>query len=230
MYCIHCGVKLADTEKKCPLCNTVVFHPDFPLSSAAPLYPEGKMPVKASGPKALSGIIIIIYLIPLIISFFSDIQNNGKLDWFGYVAGGLIVSYVIFALPLWFRRPKPLIFVPCVFMSVILYLHYINYATCGNWFLSFAFPAVGVLGLIIWSVIALVSRFPHRKLYIFGGMFMAMGAHLFLIEYLMAQTFQLHFIGWSAYPLIVLVLFGSSLIYFALNRTAREIAKRKLFF
>lgn len=29
MYCIKCGVKLADSEKKCPLCNTIVCHPEF---------------------------------------------------------------------------------------------------------------------------------------------------------------------------------------------------------
>ena len=37
MYCIQCGVKLADTEKQCPLCGTVVFHPDLPRPEAEPL-------------------------------------------------------------------------------------------------------------------------------------------------------------------------------------------------
>ena len=30
MYCIKCGVELADSEKSCPLCQTPVFHPQFP--------------------------------------------------------------------------------------------------------------------------------------------------------------------------------------------------------
>ena len=29
MYCIKCGVELADSEKKCPLCGTVVFNPEL---------------------------------------------------------------------------------------------------------------------------------------------------------------------------------------------------------
>ena len=37
MYCIKCGVKLADTEKKCPLCGTVVYHPEFPPQNAKEL-------------------------------------------------------------------------------------------------------------------------------------------------------------------------------------------------
>lgn len=30
MYCINCGVELADSETVCPLCGTRVFHPDMP--------------------------------------------------------------------------------------------------------------------------------------------------------------------------------------------------------
>ena len=44
MYCINCGVKLADTEKKCPLCNTLVFHPYIEQPAVRPLFPEGRMP------------------------------------------------------------------------------------------------------------------------------------------------------------------------------------------
>ena len=31
MYCIKCGVELADSEKVCPLCATRVFHPEMPM-------------------------------------------------------------------------------------------------------------------------------------------------------------------------------------------------------
>ena len=35
MYCIKCGVELADSERVCPLCGTRVFHPDLPHDAAA---------------------------------------------------------------------------------------------------------------------------------------------------------------------------------------------------
>ena len=53
---------------------------------------------------------------------------------------------------------------------------------------------------------------------------------MLLVEFLMGVTFHLRFIGWSIYPLCVLLLFGSLLIYFAINRAARETMERKLFF
>ena len=39
MYCVKCGVELADSEKVCPLCGTRVFHPDLPQAQGEPPYP-----------------------------------------------------------------------------------------------------------------------------------------------------------------------------------------------
>ena len=44
MYCIRCGVKLADTEKVCPLCETVVYHPEIERQDGEPLYPINRYP------------------------------------------------------------------------------------------------------------------------------------------------------------------------------------------
>ena len=35
MYCIKCGVELADSERVCPLCGTRVFHPDLPCAAGS---------------------------------------------------------------------------------------------------------------------------------------------------------------------------------------------------
>ena len=230
MYCIKCGVKLADTEKKCPLCNTVVCHPDFKQTAQRPLYPSGKLPKSNSGSKVLNGAVIILFLIPLLVCFFADLSLDGKIEWFGYVAGALAVFYVSFALPLWFKKPNPVIFVPCSFVAVALYLLYINWETDGSWFLSFALPVISGICLIVCTVVTLTYYLSKGRLYILGGAFMALGAFMPLIEFLMKITFGLGFIGWSVYPLVVLVLFGGLLIYFAINASAREIMERKLFF
>ena len=37
MFCVKCGVELADSEKVCPLCGTRVFHPDLPCGSGEAL-------------------------------------------------------------------------------------------------------------------------------------------------------------------------------------------------
>ena len=230
MYCIKCGVKLADTEKRCPLCSTIVFHPDFESISDRPLYPSNKLPTNNSGSNVLNVVVIILFLIPLLVCFVADLSLDGRLEWFGYVAGALAISYIALALPLWFEKPNPVIFVPCNFAAVGLYLLYINFVTNGDWFLSFAFPITAGLGLISCAVITLLHYLRRGKLYIIGGAFLALGVFMLLIEWLMGITFGLRFIGWSIYPLVVLVLFGGLLIYFAINRAAREMIERKLFF
>lgn len=230
MYCINCGVRLADSEKACPLCGTVVYHPDIKQKEVMPLYPKNRRPAVKPSSKVLSGAMIILFLIPLLISFLSDYRYNGKLDWFGYVAGAFLVAYTVAALPFWFRKPNPVILVPCDFGVILLYLLYINLKTGGNWFLSFAFPVAGGIGLITCTVITLWHYLKRGKLYIVGGTFMAFGVFMLLLEFLLEVTFSIAFIGWSVYPMIVLVLFGGFLIYLAIHHSVREIMERKLFF
>ena len=166
----------------------------------------------------------------MLVCFFADWFLDGKVEWFGYVAGALVVAYVAFALPLWFDKPNPVIFVPCNFVTTALYLLYINFAVHGNWFMSFALPVVGGICLVTCAVVTLMHYLHRGKLYILGGAFMALGAFMLLIEFLLKITFSLPFMGWSIYPLVVLFLFGGLLIYFAVNRAARETLERKLFF
>lgn len=230
MYCIKCGVQLADTERKCPLCNTEVLHPDFMQAADRPLYPGNKMPKNSSRSKALNGAMIILFLIPLFVCFAADLQMDGRISWFGYVAGALILAYITLALPMWFSKPNPVIFVPCDFAAAGLYLLYINIATDGAWFLRFALPVTAGLCLITCTVVTLLHYLRKGRLYIIGGAAMALGAFMLLIEFLMGMTFHLQFIGWSIYPLCVLALFGCLLIFLAINRTAREAMERKLFF
>lgn len=230
MYCIKCGVKLADTEKKCPLCNTVVYHPEITREGARELYPTNKMPKEASGRAVLGGAIIILFMIPLITTFFSDILPDGDLDWFGYVAGGLAIAYMIFALPMWFKRPNPVIFVPCDFAVCIAYVLYINLATGGNWFLSFAFPISVGIAAISCTLVTLLYYLRKGRLYVIGGSIIALGAVILLTEFLLGITFGISFVGWSLYPLITLALVGGLLLYLAMNSVAREKIERKLFF
>jgi hypothetical protein len=174
--------------------------------------------------------IIIIFLIPLVTCFYSDFNADYKLDWFFYILGALSLSYEIFALPLWFKKPNPVIFVPCGFAIAILYLLYINIATNGNWFLSFAFPVTMGLCLIVSALVTLLRYIKKGRLYIFGGALILFGLELYLVEFLLNITFDIKFIGWSYYPLIVLSLLGGLLIYLGINTSLRKVFERKLFF
>lgn len=230
MYCIKCGVKLADTEKQCPLCGTVPFHPDIDRETADSLYPQGRYPVQQVSRSGAMIVIITVFLLPLLITLLCDLQINGKVTWSGYVIGALLLGYVVLVLPFWFKRPNPVVFVPCDFAAAGLYLLYIDLATGGGWFLSFAFPVVTCLGFIVTTVVVLLRYLRRGRLYIFGGANIALGAFMPLMEYFINVTFDRpRLAAWSPYPMIALVLLGGMLIFLAICRPARETMERKFF-
>lgn len=230
MYCIKCGVKLADTEKQCPLCGTVPFHPELSREEANPLYPQDRHPEYKVSRRGLMGAVTILFLIPLLVTALCDLQINGEIVWAGYVVGGLLLGYSVFILPGWFEKPNPVIFVPISFGVLGLFLLYISWKTDGGWFLSFGFPVAGFLALLVTALVTLLRYIRRGRLYIFGGALATLGIFMPVMELLLGITFEkLHFIGWSWYPLIALVLLGGMLIFLAICRPAREKMERRFF-
>lgn len=230
MYCVKCGVKLADTEKVCPLCKTKVYHPDILQGEGNPLYPENVYPEEKGSGYWLQALLSIAFVLPMVIVFLCDMQFGGGLDWSGYVIGALLMGYVIAVLPSWFKNPNPVIFVPCSFLAVGLYLLYVNLAVEGNWFMSFAFPVVGVIALIVTTVVVISRYVKGGKLFLYGGASIALGGFMLLMEYLMSITFaKVYFVGWCWYPLVSLVLLGGFLIFLGICTPARETMERKFF-
>lgn len=231
MYCIKCGVELADSEQKCPLCNTHVFHPDFSRSQAERPYPADQHPPLQVRPWGMLMIVTMLFLLPLFISLICDLQLNGCIRWSGYVIGALVVCYVMLVLPLWFRRRNPVIFIPCVFAAIGLYLLYINIAADGHWYLGFALPVTGGIGLIITAVAALTRYIQRGRLYIYGGTSIVMGLFCLVLELLLDRTFGLSpVLRWSLYPMVALILLGITLLVIATSRPLRESLSKRLFF
>ncbi len=229
MYCVNCGVKLADTEEKCPLCGIVCFHPELPRPSAAGLYPS-QGPAPKVNSRVAQVILATLFLLPMLICMQVDMLVNSTVTWSGYVIGALAVIYVAALLPRWFSRPNPVIFVPSGFVAVGLYLLYINFAVGGDWFLSLAFPVTGGLGLIVTAVVALLRYVRRGALYILGGAAVALGGFMLLVEFLIHITFQqTRVFAWSLYPMTALVLLGGMLIFLAICRPARQTMERKFF-
>ena len=229
MYCVNCGIKLANTEEKCPLCSTLPG--SYVREALEPgLYPKDHYPEKSVKKGALNGVILFLFIVPLLLIYFIDEHTNGVISWFWYAAGAVGLTYVVVALPLWFRRPNPVIFVPCDFAAAALYLLLIEYLTGGSWFLPFALPITAGIGVIVTAVVTLMRYVRRGALYIFGGAFIALGAHTVATELLLCATFGIEFIFWSVYPMIVLGALGGLLIYLAIDADARERMERRLFF
>ena len=230
MYCIKCGVRLADTEKSCPLCGTRVYHPDLKQPSATPLYPEHIEEQKPINRWSIMLIVTILYLLPISICLVCDLSISGTIDWSGYVIGSLLVFYTAFLLPMWFDHPSPVVFTPATFGVTALFLLYISWSTGGSWFLTFGLPVTLSLGLLITALITLTRYIRRGRLYIFGGFTIGLGAFCVLLEVLLHITFGLPGFGtWSLYPLITLTLLGLAMVVTAIFPPLREALKKKFF-
>ncbi len=230
MYCVKCGVKLADTESVCPLCHTAVYHPAVERDDAMPLYPENRLPTLPKSSRVLQIMVTAAFVLIAAVCALSDWQLGGGIVWSGYVVGALLAVYVGVVLPSWFEKPNPVIFVPCFFAAVLLYLLYINWHVEGDWFLSFALPVTAGIGGVITAATALLRYTKKAVLYIVGGALILLGAFMLLVEFLLCLTFEgIPYIGWSFYPLMTLGILGGLLLYLAINRNARETMERWFF-
>lgn len=230
MYCINCGVKLSETERSCPLCGTVPYHPDLVRTEADSLYPKNKYPKTKKVSRlgimmAVSALSLLAVLIPVL----CDVSIFSSITWSSYVIGAVLMAYLSFVLPFWFKRPNPVIFTAVFFVTAGIYLLFINLITDGDWFLSFAFPTVAVIGLTVTAVVTLTHYLKRGKLFVFGGAIILIGGYMPLMELFLSITFGIGFIWWSLYPMIPLILLGLVLIFFGATPSAREGVERRFF-
>ena len=230
MFCIKCGVELADTEKSCPLCGTTVYHPDLVQKEVAPNYPPYRRPHSRINRRGVLFLITVCCVMLAIQLLVLEISVFDQLSWSLYAVGGLILAYIIMLLPMWFSRPNPVIFVPCDFAAAILYLLFINEFTGGNWFLTFALPIAFWAAVIVTAIITLSRYIGRGYFFIFGGASVLTGAFVVMIEILLHLTFAPpKFYFWSVYPLIGFTLLGIALIIIGICRPLRESIAKKIF-
>lgn len=230
MYCIQCGAKLSDTEKRCPLCDTPVYNPHIDITFAPSPYPPYKKPKEKLSRSGAIFILSMLFLIPIAVTMIIDFKITGKISWSGLVLGGVLTSYVICVLPLCFKHPNPVVFVPVDFAVVGMLLLYINLLFGGRWFLTLAFPICAIFGIIATAATALFKYLQSGRLYIWGGIWVSLGGAILLTEMFINITFSLRsFLLWSPYPAAVCGFISIILIVIAICKPMRESLEKKLF-
>ena len=90
MYCVKCGVELADSEKKCPLCGTTAFHPDVSRKLADPPYPtERRLRAEDVTRSGVLFVLTVLALLPAVICLLCDWRINNAIVWSGFASGAM---------------------------------------------------------------------------------------------------------------------------------------------
>ena len=229
MYCIKCGAHLSDGQTTCPLCETKVYHPDITIVEKN-TYPKVPFESEEINRNGLMFVITMIFLIPLILPIFLELSWHSDISWSGYASGGTLLFYVAFVMPHWFKKPNPVVFTPICFAITILLLHFICFKTDGNWFMSFAFPVTGVLGIIVTAAVTILYYVKKGCLYTIGGMLISLGLWTSLLEWDIRTTFSVNTpFRWSTAPLTVFSVLGIMLIVIAIVKPLQESLRRVFF-
>lgn len=231
-YCIKCGVKLEDSEKKCPLCSTVVYHPDIKQpENAVPPYPEEHtLLLRQMNKKYKILIISIIIFIPTLLTLICDYKINSEFVWSDIVVSSVCFLYCLIFIPLIFPKKDTLLYLGIDYSALAVFQWYLSYTTGGSWFLPFAFPLICSIALITISAI-LIKRFTRTSyLFVFAFVFILTGADCVLTEFLINKTFfnKTDFL-WSFYPCITFIAVGVILLLINRNKKVKEEITRKFF-
>ena len=231
MFCINCGIELSDGQKICPICQTRVYHPDFKSTDALPTYPKRAIESEEYSKKGFLFIITLLHLIPVIFALILDLNLNGQVDWMGFVVGAVLFVYMCAVFPLWFKRPNPVVFIPCDFIALAAYLCYICFFLKQDWYWSLALPVTAITFVIVMALIILLRRVKTGRLYIFGGAFILCGFFVMVIEQLIHVARHVSHDGfvWSLYPMVFLVVIGAGLIVIEIVKPFKE-SLRKIFY
>ena len=223
MYCVKCGVKLQEGTEKCPLCGTPVWNPDgLPAESTY----SSCMPDKAYDRDPLAAFLTVLTVLASVAVSAVCLVLYGKLGWGAIVLASLLLFFVIAVLPVWFRDPNPVIFLPIDTLALELFLLFICRRTGGHWFMSFAFPCVGIMGIIGTATAALLKYLKKGRYIVIGGLQIILGAFCILLEFFQHITFDTAMFRWSLFATIALFVSGAFLICVGLIRPLREFVNR----
>ncbi len=232
-YCVKCGVKLEDSEKKCPLCNTVVYHPDIKIpDDAVQPYPEEHIILlREMNNKYKIIIATICIFIPAFLTFICDYKiNSGQILWADIVFSSVCFLYCLIFIPLIFPKKDTLLYLGIDFTALLVFVWYLSYTTDGKWFFPFAMPLIISAILITFSAI-LIKRFVNKSyLFVFAIVFILTGADCVLIEFLINKVFfeKTDFI-WSFYPCVTFMAVGVVLMLIKRNKKLKEQMTKKFF-
>jgi len=232
-YCVHCGVELDASLKKCPLCSTPVLDPNtIPYYEATSPYPPSKGQVEQVKRKDVAIVITSLLITTSVTCILLNKLAFPQVNWSLIVVGTCMLTWV-FCIPIMiYRKLSPYLSVLFDGAMVAVYLYMISLLTSGNaWYLRLALP-VTVLstGLILISM-RLYRKHDRSIFYCMLYFFADTAVLCTAIELLYRSYKELPLVlSWSAVVLTVCIIFIITIIAMLCRPRLREAARRRLHF
>lgn len=187
-YCVNCGVELHESEKKCPLCDTVVLNPNTPFDetakSAFPRLNNNNLAAQADNKKLTALIITIILAIPVSICLITNYGISKQLTWSMLVLAIMSLLWLVVTPLFIMKKPRATNIILIDLIAVLLFLYivykYVNPPV--NWYLSLAVPITLSAFTMICIVAAVIRSTGGRSLTTLTVFFISLGAFIVALE------------------------------------------------
>lgn len=142
-YCVNCGVELENGVKSCPLCDVAVINPaEKDKIPTAPAYPQRLEIPKALNRRFIAFILSMVLIIPNIVVALVKFLFVESLPT-PFIYCGSALCWVLFVLPLLFRKAKPFLIWFVDTVAVLAATWFIYYLVPdGGWFIPLALPII----------------------------------------------------------------------------------------
>lgn len=230
-YCVNCGVQLAKSEKKCPLCGVEVINPLEPYAEKAPRpYPHLLDPISDRiNRRFIAALITIGLIFPAVLCATINYSLDNKLSWSYYVIGALITVWV-FVVPFFLMKKRTVsrLFIPDV-LILLLYLFLIA-AVRGDfsWYWPLGVPLVLIAGGFIFLNIQLIALSKIRGLAIPAAALFSIGLMVTGFELVLTAGQDRVRLVWSLYVLIPCFAVALILLVIAQKKALTEEIRRRL--
>jgi len=232
-YCVHCGVKLADYETRCPLCETEVIDPNRTKVITEPTY-QDRMDIngKKLNKRFLIMLISLALLIPVAVIAVIDLVFSSGLTWAFYVFGAMLIIWTFIVFPIYFEEKSPYLYLAAdlaVSSLYILMLSWLNSSV--KWLMSIALPLILSVGLCVFLIIFVLQAKRIGKIEKGGWIgiiasFLPWAIDIAVTHYLTGSFVPV----WAWYVSSPLIILGIVLVVASKSVSMSEWIRRNLFF
>lgn len=158
-YCVNCGVELAASEKRCPLCGVEVINPVSPFDpTAASPYPARHEAIRHRIIRVVAATVLsLIMAIPLVIVLLLDLIKDGRMDWSLIPAASIALAFMVFVFPCLFRKPRVWLFMIFGTLEIAVFLLALKFILGGDWYFLFALPLTVLTGAAVIGIYLMIS-------------------------------------------------------------------------
>ncbi len=233
-YCVHCGVKLGDSEKRCPLCLTPVIDPAQPRDPSVPRPYPVRTPEQElkQNKRFLLTLASVMLAAPAVLCLVIDLMISGTVTWSGYASGALLMLFFSVSVPLLTSSHQALWTVGTAFLSLNGYLFLVEQlSSSGPWFFPIALPALTLCAVMLTLMILLYRRDYLNRLTFLAAAFIGVALECVLIEWLIyLQAGKTGGFVWSPFVFAPCLFMSAALFFINYNRAVREEVRRRVHF